>query len=94
MGIELGKLPVDGRVKEGFFHSQVRQVKPLLHAVDAQHGLQGKGWAAVLAFGVVRCNEFNQCGPGNHKFHLGEQFLLAGPFGAQVQIKAALLHSL
>ncbi|WP_344869999.1 hypothetical protein, partial [Comamonas faecalis] len=29
----------------------------------------------------------------NHQFHLIEQLLLAGFFGAQVQIKAALLHA-
>ena len=91
IGIELGKLPVDGRVKEGFFHAQVRQGKPLLHAVNSQHGLRGKGWAAVLAFGVVRGHQFNQCSPGNHKFHPGQQFLLAGLLGGQVQVKAALL---
>ena len=94
MGIEPGKLPVDRGVKEGFFHALVGQIKPLLHAVDAHHGLQGKGWTSVLTFGVVRGNEFDQCAPGNHEFHLGQQLLLAGLFGAQVQIKAALFHSL
>ncbi|EFI64025.1 hypothetical protein BCSJ1_26093, partial [Bacillus cereus SJ1] len=63
MGIEPCKLPVDRGVKEGFFHRQIRQGKPLLHAVDAQHGLQGKGWAAVLALGVVRGNDIDQCSP-------------------------------
>jgi len=51
------------------------------------------GWAAVLAFGVIGRNEFDQSSPGNHQIHLGQQFLLAGLFGAQVQIKAALLHA-
>ncbi len=92
MSIEPGKLPVDRGVKEGFFHTLVGQIKPLLHAVDAHHGLQGKGWAAVLAFGVIGRNEFDQSSPGNHPIHLGQQFLLAGLFGAQVQVKAALLH--
>ena len=93
MGIKACKLPVDRRVKEGFFHRQIRQGEPLLHAVNAQHSFQGKGWAAVLAFGVIRRNDFNQCSPGNHPIHLGQQFLLAGLLGTQVQVKAALLHA-
>lgn len=92
MGIKTCKLPVDRGVKEGFFHRQIRQGEPLLHAVNALHGFQGKGWAAVLAFGVIRGNEFNQSSPGNHPIHLGQQLLLARLLGAQVQIKAALLH--
>lgn len=48
--------------------------------------------AAVLAFGVIRGNEFDQSSLGNHPIYLGQQLLLAGLFGAQVQIKAALLH--
>ena len=94
MGIELGKLPVDRGVKEGFFHRQIRQGEPLLHAVDAQHGLQCKGWATVLALGVVRGNDIDQCSPGNHPIHLDQQFLFAGLLGAQIQVKAALLHGL
>jgi hypothetical protein len=93
MGIELGKLPVDRGVKEGLFHRQIRQGEPLLHAVDAQHGLQCKGWATVLALGVIRGDELYQCSPGNHPIHLGKQFLLAGLLGTQVQVKAALLHA-
>ena len=57
------------------------------------HAFQGKGWAAVLAFGVIRGNEFNQCSPGNYPIHLGQQLLLARLLGAQVQVKAALLHA-
>ena len=92
MCIKTCKLPVDRGVKEGLFHCQIRQGEPLLHAVNAQHSFQGKGWAAVLAFGVIRRNDFNQCSPGNHPIHLGQQFLFAGLPGAQAQIKAALLH--
>ncbi len=42
MGIEPCKIPVERGV-EGFLHAQIRQAEPLLHAVDAQHGLQRKG---------------------------------------------------
>ena len=50
------------------------------------------GWAAVLAFGVIGRNEFDQSSPGNHQIHLGKKLLLAGLLGTQAQIKAALLH--
>ncbi len=52
-----------------------------------------KRWAAVLAFGVVGANEFDQHSPGYHPIQLGQQLLLAGLLGAQVQVKAALLHA-
>ena len=61
---------------------------------QARVRIHAKGWAAVLSFGVIRRNELDQCSSGNHEFHLGEQPLLAGLLGAQVQIKAALLHGL
>ena len=48
--------------------------------------------AAALALGVIRGDEIDQCSPGNHEFHLGQQFLLARLLGTQVQTKAALLH--
>ena len=60
--------------------------------MDAQHGLQCKGWATVLAFGVIRRDELDQRSPGNHQIHLGKKLLLAGLLGTQAQIKAALLH--
>ena len=90
--IKLGKLPVQGHIKEGFFHGQIRQGELLLHEVDAQHGLQRKGRAAVLAFGVIRGNEIDQHRPGNDALHLAQKLLLARSSGAQAQIKAALLY--
>ncbi len=93
MGIKTCKLPVDRSVKEGFLHGQIRRGELLLHAVNARHAFQGKGWAAVLAFGVIRGNEFNQCSPGNCPIHLGQQLLLARLLGVQAQVKAALLHA-
>ena len=94
MGIELGKLAVDRGVKESFLHAQIRQVEPLLHAMDAQHGLQCKGRAAILAFWVIRGNKVDQGSPGNHQLHLSQQLLLAGSLGDQVRGKTALLPSL
>lgn len=37
---KVGKLTVQRGVKEGLFHARVCQGEPLLHEVDARHGLQ------------------------------------------------------
>ena len=92
MGIKMRKLSVERYIKERLFQSKVRELKPLLQAVQAQHGLELKGWAAVLAFGVVRRDDRDQGSPGNDTFHVGQEHLLARRFGAEVQIKAALVH--
>ena len=42
MRIELGKLAVQGDIKESLLHGRVRQGKPLLHEVHPEHRLQGK----------------------------------------------------
>ena len=90
--IELGKLSVHRHIKESLFHGRIRQAEPLLHEVNAQHGLERKGRATVFAFGVIRGNELDQCSPRNHQLHLGKKLVLSGSAGAQVQIKAGLLH--
>ena len=52
--IEPGKLTVQRCVKKGFFHRRVRQAKPLLQEMRAQHCLQRKGWTAGAALGTIR----------------------------------------
>ena len=91
---KLCKLTVQRRVKEGFLHAGVRQGEPLLHEVNAQHGLQRKRWPASLAFRVIRGDEFNQRGPRNDLFHLLQEHLLACFFGVQVEVQAGLFHGL
>jgi hypothetical protein len=73
-------------------HRRVRQAAPLLHEVHAKHRLQRKGRAAVPTFGIIRCNELNECGSRDHSLHLGKEHLLAGHSAAQVQIKTGLFH--
>ncbi len=65
------------------------QVQQKMHT---QHGLERKGRAAVFAFAVIRGNELDQCSPRNHQLHLGKELVFSGSAGAQVQIKAGLLH--
>ena len=70
--VQLGKLPVKRRVKEGFFHGGVGQREPQMHKVDSQHGLYGKGRSASAAFWVVRRNE---CHKGSLRYDLLHLFL-------------------
>ena len=56
------------------------------------HGrLAARRWSAILTF-VVTGNEIDQRSPRSNAPHLGEEVLLAGSSGAQVQVKAGLLH--
>jgi hypothetical protein len=48
-GIKPRKLAVQGRVVQGLFHGRIRQGEPLLHEMDAQQRLHGKGRTARLA---------------------------------------------
>ena len=62
--------------------------------VNTQHGLQGKRRPAVPAFRVVRCNEANQLGPGNHLLHLFEELALAGFLATKLEVQGGLFHGL
>ena len=77
MGTQLRELAVQRRVKKDVFHCRVGQAEPLLHEVHPQHGYQCKGWAAILAFGVVRCDEADQVSLWHHPLHLREEITLA-----------------
>ena len=94
MGIELGKLPVERGVTEGFFHAQVRQAKPLAACSGCAAWSEGQRVGGRSCIRVIRRNELDQGSPGSHELHLGVQLLLAGSFDAKVQIKVALLHGL
>ena len=91
---QLRKLAVQGHVEEGLFHGRVGQGEPLLHEVDTEHGLQRERWPAVPAFGVVRCNEADQLGPGNDLFHLLEELALAGLLALQIKIQSNLFDAM
>jgi len=89
---QLRKLAVQRRVKQRLFHRRIGQTKPLLQEVDAQHGLNRKRRPAGLAFRVVRFNQRNQVGPGNHTLHLVEKLALARLLDQQLQAKICLRH--
>lgn len=92
--IELGKLAVQRHVKEGFLHCRVRQAKPLLEKMNAQHCLQRKGRAAGSTLGVIRRDECDQRSPGNDALHLLQKLALAGFLQAEIEVQGGLLHGL
>jgi hypothetical protein len=67
---QLCKFPLQRYIEEGIFRGWIRQGEPQLQEVCAQHGLQGKGWSAILAFRVVGRNECDQFSPRHHPLHL------------------------
>ena len=93
--IEPRKLTVQRGVVQGLFHGRVRQGEPLLHEVDAQQRLHGKGRTARLACGGVGLDLSNELCPWDHKIHLIKELALACPLGGELEptgAKAALIH--
>jgi hypothetical protein len=90
--IELGKLAVHRHVMQRFFHRRIAQAKPLLQVMDAQHGLDGKGWAARLGLGPVRLDHADQHIPRHNFVHLLQELALARLLCRWVQSQADLLH--
>ena len=89
------KLAIQRHIVQGFFHGRVRQAKPLLHEVNAQHGSHRKGRAPGFAGGSVRLDQGHQISPGNHQFHFVQKFMLERSLGDQLETgggKAFLFH--
>jgi len=96
--IELRKLAVQRDVMQSLFHGRIRQTKPLLQEVNAQHGLDGKGWTAAFGARARRCKRLDQTHqfpPRNNKAHLIEKHTLARALGDKLESaagKADLFH--
>ena len=86
------KIPVEAGLEQGFFGAQVRQAKPWLKAVNAQHQSQIKQRATRLGHRCVRRNERQQIAPGHDLVHFTEQDLLAPAPGTEIQAKVCLLY--
>jgi len=74
---------------------QAAQAKELLQQVDAQHGLERKGWSAHALVGRVLAQQGKQCLPWDHLVHLIEKLALAGALDGQLESaagKADLFH--
>lgn len=52
------------------------------------------GGRPSLPFGVVRCNEGDQLGPGNHLLHLLKELALAGFPAVQFKVQSGLFHAM
>lgn len=86
------KLPVQRHIEQRLFHGHVRQAKPLLQEVNAQHGGQLKRWAPGPGARGVRRNQRQQLRPRHHQVHLVQEHRLARAPGAQLKAKILLLH--
>ena len=94
-GIEAGELAVQRHIVQGFFHGRIGQTKELLQQVNAQHGLERKGWAAHAALGCVAAQQPQNLSTWNHQVHLVEELALAGALDGQLESsvgKADLFH--
>jgi len=93
--IEVGELAVQWHVVQRFFHGGIGQAKELLQQVDAQHGLERKGWSAHALVGRVLAQQGKQCLPRNYLVHLIEELVFAGALDGQLESaadKADLFH--
>ena len=80
-------------IVQRLFHGGVAELEPLLHEVDAQQGLHGKGLLpSTSALGCVGLYQRHQFSPRNHQFHGAQEFALAGALDCVAQTQAALFH--
>ena len=94
-GVQVGKLAVQRNVLQCLFHGRIRQAKPLLQEVNAQHGVHRKWRALRLARRCERLDQRNQLAPRNNQIHLVKKFALACYLGDQLKPaggKAFLFH--
>ena len=80
-------------VVERFFHRRIGHVMPLLHEVDAQHGLQRIETTALTGLGINRFDDGLDLRPGNHLGHLGKEDLppCLLPFPLELGVREAHL---
>ena len=87
------KVAVEAGLEQGFFGPQVRQAKPLLQAVNAQHQCKVKWRASRVGHWCVRRNERQQIAPRHDVVHFFEQDLLARAPGAEIESEVCLFHA-
>ena len=87
------KVAVKAGLEQGFFGPQVRQAKPLLQAVNAQHQCKVKWRASRLGHWCVRRNERQQIAPRHDVVHFFEQDLLARAPGVEIESEVCLFHA-
>ncbi|MNV68963.1 hypothetical protein D3C71_1618410 [compost metagenome] len=60
---------------QGFLHRRIAQRKPVLHQMHTKHRFERIWPASTTCHRVVRLDDFEQCPPGHHQFHLGKEDL-------------------
>ena len=90
---DASEVAVEAGLEQGFFGPQVRQAKPLLQAVNAQHQCKVKWRASRLGHRCVRRNERQQIAPRHDVVHFFEQDLLARAPGAEIESEVCLFHA-
>ena len=88
------EVTVEAGLEQSLFSPQVRQTKPLLQAVNAQHHCQIKRRTSRLGHRCVRGDQRQQLGPRHYLLHLIKQGLLARAPGTEVQAKIFLFHAI
>jgi hypothetical protein len=94
---DAGKSPHQQRVVQRLLRSWIRQVVPLLQAVDTQHAFQRnrRATAGLIRLRIVRLDQRTEPGPGHDLIHVGQK-LLASRLLALIEIachrQRRLLH--
>lgn len=78
---------------QSLFYGGIAQRESLLHEMDAQHGLDGKRWLSLPAFGHVGGDQRDKIVPRNDAFHLAQEIALARAFARLPQSRALLLYA-
>ena len=74
--VQPSKRPHARYVVQRVFHAGIGEVdEPLLHEVDAQHGLQPPRPATLARLRIVRFDQRHQRRPRHHRFHLFQKAL-------------------
>lgn len=71
-----------------FLHGRVARPEPLLHMVNPQHRLDGKGWASCPGPRAVRLDNLLQRIPLNQPIHLLKELALACLLRRQIRAQA------
>ena len=87
------EVPVKAGLEQGLFGSHVRQAKPLLQTMNAEHHCKIKRWAARLGQRRVWGDQCQQFTPRHDLLHLVEQDLFSRSSRAQLKAKVGLFHT-
>lgn len=79
--IDADKSAHGARVVKRFFHRRVREVEPLLQAVDAQHPFQAhRRTPGAVVLWIKRFDQRAQLAPWHHLIHLAQELVAPGRF--------------